>query len=93
VENSVGSNEAAQMLGLGRLASLCTKMENPRMENEVGMTQSSSRLRMQEMGTQLGIVGQNRVEGMERTAGVGMVDYGSLRGWTIESTILSQIHI
>lgn len=40
------------------------------MANEVGMTQrpmmSSSRLHMQEMGTQLGIVGQNRVEGMER---------------------------
>ena len=62
LENSVGSNEAAEMLGLGRLASLGTKMAN-----EVGMTQrlmmSPSRLRVQEMGTQLG--GQNRVEGME----------------------------
>jgi hypothetical protein len=38
VENSVGSNEAAQILGLGRLASFGTKMENPRIANEVGIT-------------------------------------------------------
>jgi hypothetical protein len=38
VENSVGSNEATQMLGLGRPASFSTKIENPRMANEVGIT-------------------------------------------------------
>jgi hypothetical protein len=69
VENSVGSNEAATMLGLGRLASFGTEMENPRIANEVGMTQrlvmSSPRLPIQDIGTQLGIVGQNRVERME----------------------------
>jgi hypothetical protein len=69
VENSVGSNKAATILGLGRLASLSTEIENPRMANEVGMTQrlviSSSRLRMQDMGSQLGIVRQNRVKGIE----------------------------
>jgi hypothetical protein len=62
VGNSVGSNVAAEMLGWGKLVSLGSQMAD-----EVGMTQrpmmSSSRLRMQEMGTQLG--GQNRVEGME----------------------------
>jgi hypothetical protein len=60
----LGAMKPLRMLGLGRLASLGAKMENPRMANEVGMTQrpmmSTSRLRMQEMGTQLGIVGQNR---------------------------------
>jgi len=37
LENSVGSNEAAKMLGVGGLASLGTKMENPRVANEVGL--------------------------------------------------------
>jgi hypothetical protein len=51
----VGSNKAAKMLGLGRLASLDKRIENLRMANRFRMTQrpmiGASRLGIQEIGT------------------------------------------